>query len=72
MRNIRASQSSLAPTASRYREAELSGIHFVQSKLTPLYSSPLRGLEKKIQLRSIDIHIVLFRGKGRKIHYDYL
>ncbi len=60
MRNIRASQSSLAPTASRYREAELSGIHFVQSKLTPLYSSPLCGLEK-IQLRSIDIHIVLFR-----------
>ena len=35
--NIRVSQLTLAPVASRCRDTGLRGIHFVHSKLTPLY-----------------------------------
>ena len=36
-----ASQLSLTPIASRYRDVVSYGIHFVHSKLTSLYLSPL-------------------------------
>ena len=63
--------STLAPAASRGRDAGSISIHFVHPKLAPLYSMPTSWA--KIQLRNFEIHIVLFRfEKGRKALHDHI
>lgn len=56
--------TTVAPAASRRRDAETRGNRFAPSKLTPLYSCPLHGLQNTAS--QFDLLIVTLRGtQGR-------